>query len=87
MTRFITAAICAALITAAAPAAAKVGSCNDPIVWGTTVSSTGPQSTFGERWAEMNEIFADEVNIVRVNIDGRRETLLFTGHDVMKTLP
>jgi hypothetical protein len=27
------------------------------------------------------------VNIVRVNIDGRRETLLFTGHDVMKTLP
>jgi branched-chain amino acid transport system substrate-binding protein len=62
MTRFITAAIGAALITAAAPAAAKVGSCTDPIVWGTTVSSTGPQSTFGERWAEMNEIFADEVN-------------------------
>jgi len=27
------------------------------------------------------------VNIVRVNIDGRRETLLFTGRDVMKTLP
>ena len=35
----------------------------------------------------LNDIFADEVNIVRVNIDGRRETLLFTGRDVMKTLP
>jgi len=62
MTRFITAAIGVALIAAAAPAAAKIGSCNDPIVWGTTVSTTGQYSTFGERWAEMNEIFADEVN-------------------------
>lgn len=35
----------------------------------------------------LNEIFADEVNIVRVNIDGRRETMLFTGREVMKTLP
>jgi Domain of unknown function (DUF6702) len=35
----------------------------------------------------LNEIFADEVNVVRVNIYGRRETLLFTGRDVMKTLP
>jgi len=35
----------------------------------------------------LNDIFADEVNIVRVDIDGRRETLLFTGRDAMKTLP
>ena len=35
----------------------------------------------------LNDIFADEVNIVRVSIDGRRETLLFTGRDVVKTLP
>jgi hypothetical protein len=35
----------------------------------------------------LNDLFADEVNIVRVNIDGRRETLLFTGRDVTKTLP
>ena len=27
----------------------------------------------------LNDSFADEVNIVRVNINGRRETLLFTG--------
>ena len=39
------------------------------------------------RNALLNDIFADEVNIVRVNIDGRRETLLFTGRGVMKTLP
>ena len=35
----------------------------------------------------LNNIFADEVNIVRVNINDRRETLLFTGRDVVKTLP
>jgi len=39
------------------------------------------------RNALLNDIFADEVNIVRVNIDDRRETLLFTGRDVVKTLP
>src|SRR5260221_6892346 len=62
MIRYTTAVALAAALAAATPAAAKVGSCDEPIVWGTTVSSTGVYSTFAERWAEMNEIFADEVN-------------------------
>ena len=62
MIRLTAAAALAAAVAAATPAAAKIGSCNDPIVWGTTVSATGQYSTFAERWTEMNEVFADEVN-------------------------
>ena len=53
---------CVALLAGAGPAAAKIGSCDEPIVWGTTVSSTGVYSTLAERWKEMTEVFADEVN-------------------------
>lgn len=51
-----------ALVLAALPAAAKLGSCTDPIVLGTTISETGPFSTLAERWRKMTEEFAAEVN-------------------------
>jgi len=41
---------------------AKVGSCSDPIVWGTTISETGPFSTLTDHWADMTKNFAKEVN-------------------------
>ena len=58
----ITSLVALGLLVGAAPAAAKIGSCDEPIVWGTTVSSTGVYSTLADRWKEMTEMFADEVN-------------------------
>lgn len=52
----------AALALGSTPTAAKIGSCSEPITWGTTISSTGQYSTLADRWREMTEIFADEVN-------------------------
>src|SRR3954470_4450246 len=43
-------------------AAAKLGSCNDPIVMGTTLSETGPFSTLADKWRKLTEVFAEEVN-------------------------
>src|ERR1700732_627376 len=42
--------------------AAKIGSCDDPIVLGTTISDTGPFSTLTDNWRRMTEIFAEEIN-------------------------
>jgi ABC-type branched-subunit amino acid transport system substrate-binding protein len=47
---------------AAAPVAAKLNSCDGPIVFGTTVSETGPFSTLADRWRKLTEVFAEEVN-------------------------
>ena len=58
----ITSLVALGLLVGAAPAAAKIGSCDEPIVWGTTISSTGVYSTLADRWREMTEIFAEEVN-------------------------
>lgn len=61
----IYAAICGGLVAAmaaATPAVAKVGSCTDPIVLGTTISETGPFSTLTDRWRQMTENFFDEIN-------------------------
>lgn len=41
---------------------ATIGSCSDPIVFGTTISETGPFSTLADRWRKMTEVFADEIN-------------------------
>lgn len=49
-------------LVAAAPVAAKLNSCDGPIVFGTTVSETGPFSTLADRWRKLTEVFADEVN-------------------------
>lgn len=53
------AVVCAGL---ARDAQAKVGSCSDPIVLGTTISETGPFSTLADRWRRLTEVFAEEVN-------------------------
>lgn len=44
------------------PAYAAQGSCTEPIVFGTTISETGPFSTLADRWRKMTEVFAEEVN-------------------------
>src|SRR5947209_11623574 len=46
----------------ATPAVAKIGSCTDPIVLGTTLSETGPFSTLTDKWRPMTEIFFEEIN-------------------------
>lgn len=51
-----------ALASVTAPAQAKLNSCEGPIVFGTTVSLTGPFSTLADRWGKMTEIFAEEFN-------------------------
>ena len=56
------AVLAAAAALAAGPAAAKLNSCDGPIVFGTTISETGPFSTLADRWRKMTEVFAEEVN-------------------------
>ena len=41
---------------------ATIGSCNEPIVLGTTISETGPFSTLTVHWRKMTEVFAEELN-------------------------
>ncbi len=61
-TKFFTigAGLVAAL--AAFDASAKLNSCDGPIVFGTTISETGPFSTLADRWRKMTEVFAEEIN-------------------------
>jgi branched-chain amino acid transport system substrate-binding protein len=54
------AALCASF--ASGSALATPGSCTDPIVFGTTISESGPFSTLADRWRKMSEMFADEIN-------------------------
>lgn len=55
-------AVTIALLAFAPAAEAKLGSCDDPIVLGTTISETGPFSTLADRWRRMSEVFAEELN-------------------------
>jgi branched-chain amino acid transport system substrate-binding protein len=43
-------------------AAAKQGSCTDPIVFGTTISATGAFSPNADRWVKLTQVFEDEIN-------------------------
>lgn len=56
------ASLAVAMLALALPAPAKVGSCSDPIVLGTTISDTGPFSTLADRWRKMSEVYAEELN-------------------------
>jgi branched-chain amino acid transport system substrate-binding protein len=56
------AATAASTLLASLPAAAKLNSCDGPIVFGTTLSETGPFSTLADRWRKMTEVFAEEIN-------------------------
>lgn len=69
---------------ASAGAHAKLGSCTDPIVLGTTISETGPFSTLADRWRKMTEVFAEEINKgggVEVKSCGRKLPLKFVIYD------
>jgi len=68
----------------ATPASAKIGSCIDPIVFGTTLSETGPFSTLAGRWRKMTEVFVEEVNKtggVMVKSCGKKLPLKFVIYD------
>lgn len=56
------AAAAASTLLASLPASAKLNSCDGPIVFGTTLSETGPFSTLADRWRKMTEVFAEEIN-------------------------
>lgn len=75
----------ATVATLSAPAHAKVGSCTDPIVFGTTISESGPFSTLTANWRKMTEIFAEEINkeggIRLASCDGKSVPLKFAIYD------
>jgi len=50
------------LLTCVETAEAKIGSCDEPILLGTTLSETGPFSTLTDNWKAMTENFFDEIN-------------------------
>jgi branched-chain amino acid transport system substrate-binding protein len=63
---------------------ARIGSCTEPIVLGTTISETGPFSTLADRWRKMTEVFAEEVNKgggVEVKSCGRKLPIKFVIYD------
>ena len=63
MTRSWTAiAIGRAAVSAASPTAAKLNSCDGPIVIGTTISVTGINSSLAGRWDKMTDMFERELN-------------------------
>lgn len=73
-----------ALLTLPVLAQAKIGSCNDPIVVGTSISETGPFSTLADRWRKMTEVFAEELNRtggVFVKSCGKKLPLKFVIYD------
>ena len=51
-----------ALIATSGPATAKIGSCSEPITFGTTISSTGRYSTLADKWRTMTIEFAKMIN-------------------------
>ena len=55
------------LASAASPAAAKLNSCDGPVVLGTTISVTGINSSLAGRWDKMTDMFE-----TRVQQDRRR---------------
>jgi branched-chain amino acid transport system substrate-binding protein len=64
MGRLLGAIAIGSLLTAGAttPAAAKLNSCDGPIVLGTTISLTGTNSTLAGRWDKMTDAFEKEFN-------------------------
>ena len=60
--RFIAVAGTACLALFSTQSFATIGSCDKPIVFGTTISETGPFSTLTVHWRKMTEVFAEEIN-------------------------
>lgn len=71
-------------LLAATPALAKLNSCSEPILLGTTISETGSFSTLADRWRKMTEVFAEEINKsggVMVKACGKKLPLKFVIYD------
>lgn len=49
-------------LTVPGTAEAKVGTCEGPITFGTTISATGRNSTLADRWVKMTQVFETEFN-------------------------
>ena len=62
LTRLIAVAVTAYLAFFSTQSLATIGSCDQPIVFGTTISETGPFSTLTGHWRKMTEVFAEEIN-------------------------
>ena len=62
LTRLIAVAVTACVALFSTPSLATIGSCDQPIVLGTTISETGPFSTLTGHWRKMTEVFAEEIN-------------------------
>ena len=79
----------AAALAGADVAGAKIGSCTEPVTFGTTISATGPFSVNADRWVKMTEIFAEEVNkrggIKLARCDGKSVPLKFVIYDDQST--
>ena len=61
--RTLSAIVAIGLVALISPEArAKIGSCTDPILLGTTISETGPFSTLTTGWRAMTEAFEKEIN-------------------------
>lgn len=60
--RFTVAVLSSPLVFLSDRVMAKVGSCDGPIVLGTTISESGAFSTLTARWRQMTEAFAEELN-------------------------
>jgi branched-chain amino acid transport system substrate-binding protein len=74
----------AAALFVTMPASAKIGSCNDPIVFGTTTSQTGVFSTQAGGWDKLSHVFADEINKrggIDVKACGKKLPLKFVIYD------
>lgn len=73
----------------AQPASAKQGSCTDPVVFGTTISATGPFSVNADRWIRLTQVFADEINskggIKLSGCEGKSVPLKFVTYDDQST--
>lgn len=87
VTRIVTRSIAAGIAAAAAiasPAGATVGSCTDPITFGTTISSTGRYSTLADKWRDMTVEFAKMINEkggIEVKSCGKKLPLQFVIYD------
>ena len=86
----LTPKVCGALIAAlpllgfGTSAEAKIGSCTDPIVFGTTVSKTGVFSTQAGGWDKLSTVFAEEINKrggIEVKACGKKLPLKFVIYD------
>ena len=84
MYRLLGTALVFAATTYFSAANAKIGSCEEPIVFGTTISETGPFSTLTTNWRALTNAFANEINQrggVEVKECGKKLPLKFVIYD------